>query len=147
MERADFTFQLAPKLHRQIAEDELEKIYSEIEVPLIPLLYEIEMAGMKVNAEELNTFSEFVIKELETLSAKIFEISGREFNIGSPKQVGEVLTELNIETKHKTPTGQISTSKDVLNELAETYEIAQFVIDYRELDKLKSTYSDVLADI
>ena len=78
------------------------------------------------------------------MSAKIFEISGREFNISSPKQVGEVLTELNIETKHKTPTGQISTSKDVLNELAETYEIAQMVIDYRELEKLKTTYSDVL---
>lgn len=144
LERADFTFQLAPKLHRQIAEDELENIYSEIEMPLIPLLYKIEMAGMKVNGEELIAFSEYVIKELETLTAKIFEISGREFNIGSPKQVGEVLTELNIETKHKTPTGQISTSKDVLNELAETYEIAQHVIDYRELDKLKSTYSDVL---
>ncbi len=144
LERADFTFQLAPKLHRQIAEDELENIYSEIEVPMIPLLYEIEMAGMKVNAEELNTFSKFVIEELESLSAKIFEIAGREFNIGSPKQVGEVLTELNIETTHKTPTGQISTSKDVLNELALTYDIAQYVIDYRELDKLKSTYSDVL---
>lgn len=144
LERADFIVQLTPQFRRQIIEDDLEKIYAEIEMPMIPVIYDIEMAGMKVNAEELNEFSEFVINELESLSAKIFEIAGREFNIGSPKQVGEVLTELNIETTHKTPTGQISTSKDVLNELAETYEIAKLVIDYRELDKLKSTYSDVL---
>ncbi|MEZ5428163.1 MAG: DNA polymerase I [Pyrinomonadaceae bacterium] len=144
MERADMVFQLAPVLRRRIAEDGLEKIYSEIELPMIPLLYRIEMAGMKVDAEALKGFSDFISTELETLSGKIYEIAGREFNINSPKQVGEVLTELNIETRHKTPTGQISTSKDVLNELAETYEIAQLVIDYRELDKLKSTYSDVL---
>lgn len=143
-ERADFTFQLAPFLHKQIVDDGLEEIYTAMELPMISLLYQIEMAGMKVDDVALKGFSDFISTELETLSAKIFEISGREFNISSPKQVGEVLTELNIETKHKTPTGQISTSKDVLNELAETYEIAQLVIDYRELEKLKSTYSDVL---
>jgi DNA polymerase-1 len=143
-ERADFTFQLAPFLHKQIVDDGLEEVYTEMELPLISLLYKIEMTGMKVDDTALKGFSDFISTELETLSAKIFEISGREFNISSPKQVGEVLTELNIETKHKTPTGQISTSKDVLNELAETYEIAQMVIDYRELEKLKTTYSDVL---
>ncbi|MEK7723753.1 MAG: DNA polymerase I [Acidobacteriota bacterium] len=143
-ERADFTFQLAPMLRRKIEEDGLGKVYTEMELPLIPLLYEIEMAGMKVDVFALRGFSLFITTELETLREKIFAIAGREFNIGSPKQVGEILQELNIETGKKTATGQISTSKDILTELALTYDIAQFIIDYRELDKLKSTYSDVL---
>ena len=143
-ERADFTFQLAPILRQQIVENGLEEIYTTMELPLISLLYRIEMTGMKIDDVALKGFSDFISTELETLKEKIFKITNREFNISSPKQVGEALTELNIETRHKTPTGQISTSKDVLNELAETYEIAQFIIDYRELEKLKSTYSDVL---
>jgi DNA polymerase-1 len=143
-ERADYAFQLAPKFRRKIEEDDLVKIYCEIEIPLIPILYEIEMAGMKVDVAALRTFSEFVTKELDSLGGKIYALAGREFKINSPKQVGEVLQELNIETGRKTATGQISTSKDILTELAETYEIAQMIIDYRELDKLKATYSDSL---
>ena len=144
VERADFVFQLAPILRKKIQEDGLEQIYREIELPLIPLLFRIEVAGMKVNEEALKGFSDYVSTELETLSEKIFAISGREFNIASPKQVGEVLAELNIETGKKTATGQISTSKDLLVELGEKYEIARLIIDYRELDKLKATYSDAL---
>ena len=146
-ERADFAFQLAPLLRKKIEEDGLEQIYTEIELPLVPLLYRIEVAGMKVDVEALKGFSDFVATELEDLSEKIFAISGREFNIGSPKQVGEVLQELNIETGKKTATGQISTSKDILLELAEKYEIAQLIIDYRELDKLKATYADALPEL
>ena len=143
-ERADFAYQLAPSFRKKIEEDGLEKIYTEIEMPLIPLLYKIEMSGMKVDAEALRGFSDFVATELEGLSEKIFKLAGREFNINSPKQVGEVLAELNIESKRKTATGQISTSKDVMLEIAENYEIAQFILDYRELDKLKATYADAL---
>ncbi|MGI9035315.1 MAG: DNA polymerase I [Pyrinomonadaceae bacterium] len=143
-ERADFVFQLAPHLRRKLQEDELEKIYTEIELPLAPLLYEIEMAGMKVDVDALKGFSDFVSTELETLREKIYRISGREFNIASPKQVGEILQELNIAGGKKTATGQVSTSKDILLELAENYEIAQLIIDYRELDKLKATYADAL---
>jgi DNA polymerase I len=99
---------------------------------------------MKVNEEALKGFSDYVSTELETLSEKIYAISGHEFNIASPKQVGEVLAELNIAGTKKTATGQISTSKDILLELAETYEIARLIIDYRELDKLKATYADAL---
>ncbi len=143
-ERADFVFQLAPMLRKKIIEDELEQIYAEIEMPLIPVLYQIEMAGMKVDVGALKGFSDFVSTELEGLREKIFAISTREFNINSPKQVGEILQELNIATGKKTATGQISTSKDILTELALKYEIAQFIIDYRELDKLKATYSDAL---
>ncbi len=143
-EKADFCFQLAPMFRKKIIEDGLEEIYKNIELPLEPLLYEIEMAGMKVDVAALKGFSDFVSTELEDLSKKIYAISGREFNINSPKQVGEVLQELNIETGKKTATGQISTSKDILLELAETYDIAQLIIDYREFDKLKATYADAL---
>ncbi|HEY0429225.1 MAG TPA: DNA polymerase I [Pyrinomonadaceae bacterium] len=143
-ERADFVFQLAPLLRKKILEDGLEQIYTEIELPLVPLLYRIEVAGMKVDVDVLKAFSDYVSTELDALREKIFAISGREFNIGSPKQVGEILEELNIATGKKTATGQVSTGKDILLELAEKYEIAQLIIDYRELDKLKATYADAL---
>ena len=143
-ERADFGFQLAPMLRKRLIEDDLEKIYANIELPLERVLAEIEKAGMKVDADKLNAFSELISTDLEKLREKIFGIAGHEFNIGSPKQVGEILQELNIETGRKTATGQVSTSRDILVELAATYEIAQLIIDYRELDKLKATYSDTL---
>lgn len=143
-ERADFINQLAPVLRKKIAEDGLKQIYTEIEMPVTPVIYHIELAGMKVDETALKGFSDFVSTELETLREKIYAIAGREFNIGSPKQVGEVLQELNIAGGKKTATGQISTSKDILLELAENYEIAQLIIDYRELDKLKATYADAL---
>ena len=143
-ENADFVARLAPILRNKIRVNDLEKVYAEIELPLIPILADIELAGMKVDGASLTTFSEFISKELASLSEKIMKIAGREFNIGSPKQVGEIFGELNIETGRKTATGQISTSHDVLVELAETYEIAQHIIDYRELDKLRATYADAL---
>jgi DNA polymerase-1 len=144
LERADFAFQLAPLLRKKIEEDGLAEIYKEMELPLIPLLYRMETAGLKVDTKVLGGISDFISTELETLGAKIFELAGREFNVGSPKQVGEVLQELNIGSSKKTATGQMSTSKDVLTELAETYELPRLIIEYRELDKLKATYSDVL---
>ena len=143
-ENADFAARLAPVLRARIRENDLEKVYAEIEMPVIDVLTDIELVGMKVNGESLVAFSATISKDLAELSKKIFEIAGREFNIGSPKQVGEIFGELNIETGKKTATGQISTSHDVLVELAQTYEIAQFIIDYREMDKLKATYADAL---
>ncbi len=143
-ERADMVYQLVPQFRKKIAEDELTRIYDEIEVPLEAILADIETAGMKIDSEALHDFSEKISKELETLSERVFKIAGREFNIGSPKQVGEVFQDLNIATGKKTATGQISTSKDVLAELAVDHEIAQLIIDYREMDKLKATYADSL---
>ena len=135
---------MPPVLRNKIDEAGLAPVYDEIEIPLIPVLADIEMAGMKVDGKSLEAFSEFISTELDGLREKIFAISGREFNISSPKQVGEILNELNIDTGRKTATGQVSTSRDILVELALTYDIAQLIIDYRELDKLKATYSDVL---
>ncbi len=144
METADFTARLTPVLRAKIRQDRLEKMYADIEMPVIDVLTDIELVGMKVDGDALNKFSADISEELAKLSEKIFEIAGREFNIGSPKQVGEIFGELNIATGKKTATGQISTSHDVLVELALTYEIAQFIIDYREMDKLKATYADAL---
>lgn len=143
-ERADFAFQLAHGLRKKLQEDNLEQIYTDIELPLVPLLYQMEMSGLKVNVEALKGLSDFISIETEDLSKKIYELAGREFNIGSPKQVGEVLAELNIGSNKKTATGQMSTSKDVMLELAETYELPRLVLDFRELDKLRATYADAL---
>ncbi|MCB1023611.1 MAG: DNA polymerase I, partial [Acidobacteria bacterium] len=146
-ERSDFVAQLVPMFEKKIAEDKLEQVYEEIELPLVPILYEIEMTGMKLNVGDLREVSKFLSSEIDKISLKIYELGGREFNINSPKQVGEVLQELNIETKFKTPTGKISTSKDALQEIGETYEIAKLIIEFRELDKLKSTYADTLPEM
>ncbi len=142
--RADWAYQLTPMLRDRIVADGLWNVYSEIELPLEPIIADIERAGMKVDADALHTFSEYISKELDALKEKIFAISGREFNIGSPKQVGEVLGDLNIATGKKTATGQVSTSRDVLEELAIDYDIARYIIEYREFDKLKATYADSL---
>ncbi len=143
-ERADWVFQLAPIVRSKIVDAGMTKLYDEIELPIQQVIADIEMAGMKVDGDYLREFSEFISKELDILRGKIYEAAGREFNIGSPKQVGEIFEELNISTGRKTATGQVSTSRDVLDELAHTYEIAQFIIDYREMDKLKATYADAL---
>jgi len=143
-ESADIVARLAPRMRQTIRENDLEKVYAEIELPIVPVLVDIEMAGMKVDGDALVKFSAFITEELETLREKIYSIAGREFNIGSPKQVGEIFHELNIDTGRKTATGQVSTSRDILDELAQNYEIAQFIIDYREMDKLKATYADSL---
>jgi len=143
-EAADLTAQTAKVLYERILEKKLETIYSEVELPLAPLLYRMEKAGIKVDRSVLADLSSFLGEELAKLTGKIYELSGREFNIGSPKQVGEVLSELDIVSGRKTSTGRISTSKAVLEELAQTYELPRLIIEYRELDKLKSVYTDAL---
>jgi DNA polymerase-1 len=143
-EAADLTWQTAKILRQRILEKKLETIYSEVELPLAPLLYQMEDAGIKVDRQVLADLSAFLGQELEKLTLRIYQLAGHEFNIGSPKQVGEVLSELDIVSGRKTATGRISTSKAVLEELAQTYELPRLIIDYRELDKLKSVYTDAL---
>ncbi|MDQ1729721.1 MAG: polymerase [Pyrinomonadaceae bacterium] len=141
---ADLTVRTAKVLHQRILETKLETIYSELELPLAPLLFRMERAGLKVDRATLNDLSNYLGLELRQLTIKIYELAGREFNIGSPKQVGEVLSELEMTSGRKTSTGRISTSKAVLEELAQTFELPRLIIDYRELDKLKSVYTDAL---
>ena len=139
-EVADIAARVAPVLREKLRSNDQERVYADIELPTIDVLAEMELVGMKVDGEALIRFAADIKEQLAALSARLFAIAGREFNIGSPKQVGEVFSELNIETGKKTATGQISTSHDVLVELAQTYEIAQLIIDYREMDKLRATY-------
>jgi DNA polymerase I len=141
---ADLTARTAKVLHQRILEKKLETIYSEMELPLAPLLYRMERMGLKVDRSVLSDLSNYLGLELRKLTVKIYELAGREFNIGSPKQVGEVLSELEMTSGRKTSTGRISTSKAVLEELAQTFELPRMIIDYRELDKLKSVYTDAL---
>ncbi|HJQ30792.1 MAG TPA: DNA polymerase I [Pyrinomonadaceae bacterium] len=144
-EAADFTAQVADVLHGRILEQGLEAIYNEIELPIAPLLYRIERAGLRVDTSVLGELSALFGAELEKLTAQIYKAAGREFKINSPKQVGEVLEELNISTGRKTATGQVSTSRAVLDELAaQGYELPRLLIEFRELDKLKATYTDAL---
>lgn len=141
---ADLTARTAKILRQRIVEQKLETIYTEMELPLAPLLFRMERAGLKVDRATLKDLSNYLGLELNKLTLKIYELAAREFNIGSPKQVGEVLSELNIMSGRKTSTGRISTSKAVLEELALTHELPKLIIEYRELDKLKSVYTDAL---
>ncbi len=141
---ADLTARTAKVLRHRIFNQKLETIYSEVELPLAPLLYQMERAGLKVDRSVLAELSSYLGQELHKLTIKIYQLAGREFNIGSPKQVGDVLGELAIVSGRKTSTGRVSTSKAVLEELAQTHELPRLIIEYRELDKLKSVYTDAL---
>jgi DNA polymerase-1 len=143
-EVADLTAQTAPALRKRIDEKDLTSIYHDIELPLAPLLYRMERAGIRVDLNVLAELSHHLGVELEKLTTKICQIAGREFNINSPKQVGECFEELNILSGRKTSTGRVSTSKAVLEELALTHELPRLIIEYRELEKLKSVYTDAL---
>jgi DNA polymerase-1 len=143
-EIADWTAQVAKELRKRIDEKDLGSIYREIELPLAPLLYRMERAGMRVDTEVLAELSQHLGEELAKLTDQICKLAGREFNINSPKQVAECFEELNIVSGRKTSTGRVSTSRAVLEELAQTYELPRLIIDYRELDKLKSVYTDAL---
>jgi DNA polymerase I len=143
-EVADLTAQVARVLSQRIDEKDLGSIYREIELPLAPMLYRIEQAGIRVDLNVLNELSHHLGGELAKLTDKICQLAGREFNINSPKQVAECFESLNIVSGRKTSTGRVSTSKAVLEELAHTYELPRLIIEYRELDKLKSVYTDAL---
>jgi DNA polymerase-1 len=145
-EAADLTAQVTGVLRKRIDEKDLGMIYREIELPLAPLLYRMERAGLCVDTEVLAELSCHLGRELEKLTEKICQLAGREFNINSPKQVAECFEALNIVSGRKTSTGRVSTSKAVLEELAQTYELPRLIIEYRELDKLKSVYTDALPD-
>ncbi|MDX2042808.1 MAG: DNA polymerase I [Acidobacteriota bacterium] len=153
---AELNFRLADAMNSKIADDKLQfdfqqqtldYVYQQIEMPLIPLLCEIENAGFRVDTDVLAKLSVEMADEIERLSKQIYEQAGREFNIASPQQLGEVFEELNYEVSKRTATGQISTSRDVLDELAEKYELPKLVIDHRELSKLKSTYVDAFPSL
>ncbi len=125
---------------------ELRKLYDEIELPLVPVLAEMERTGIKIDRSILQKMSSAMEKQLADLTSRIYQAAGAEFNINSPKQLGEILFEkLNLPNKKKTrKTGGYSTDQAVLEELAQTYELPKLILEYRQVAKLKSTYVDAL---
>ena len=131
---ADFTARVAPILRERIDEKDLGSIYRDVELPLAPLLYRMERAGMRVDTDVLANLSQHLGDELERLTGQICQMAGREFNINSPKQVAECFEAMNIISGRKTSTGRVSTSKAVLEELALTHDLPRLIIEYRELE-------------
>ena len=137
---------LVPTLRAQVEEHKLTSVYETIDLPLVPVLYGMERVGVRVNLGALDELSQRFGSEIQRVSELIFEHSGRRFNINSPKQLGEVLfTHMGLPKPLIYGKGKkISTAQDVLENLAEQHEIAQHVIEFRHLSKLKSNYVDAL---
>lgn len=147
-EDADVTFQLYELFAPQLAKENLEDLFYNVEMPLMKVLAKIELTGVKLDNNWLAQESKDLENDLKILESKIFELSGEEFNMNSPKQLGEILFEkMQLDPKaKKTKTGQYATSEDVLQKLSSKHEIIPQILEYRTLQKLKSTYVDALPD-
>ncbi|MFY8021756.1 MAG: DNA polymerase I, partial [Bacteroidia bacterium] len=144
-EDADITYQLKQKLAPELIEKSALDLFNKIELPLVHVLSDMEMEGIRINSDFLNAYSKELEIEIQKLEKRIIELAGVPFNISSPKQLGEVLFEhLKLDPKaKKTKTGQYQTGEDILQGLSE-HEIARCILDVRQLQKLKSTYVDAL---
>ena len=147
-EDADITFQLKDKLHPILAQNPSAiKLFEDVEMPLTQVLCDIEMEGVKLDTDFLGAMSKVLEKDMLEVQTIIFGLAGQEFNINSPKQLGEILFDkLKLDPKaKKTKTGQYMTGEDILSKLElQNHEIARKILDFRELQKLKSTYVDAL---
>jgi len=146
VEDADVTLQLKEHFQKELGEANTQKLFDDIEIPLVQVLADMELEGINLNQEFLGSLSEALNNDITSLEKSIYEEAGEEFNIGSPKQLGEILFDKLklVDKPKKTRTGQYSTAEDVLSYLAPDHEIVQHVLDYRGLSKLKSTYVDAL---
>jgi DNA polymerase-1 len=145
-ERADLTRQLANRLAPLLVTDDLERVYRDLEMPLLPVLADIERTGILVDRAILAKQSERIERDLDALTFRIYSLAGQEFNVNSPKQLGEILFDkLQLPALKKTgKTRSASTAVEVLEELAQTHELPRLILDWRGLHKLKSTYIDAL---
>jgi DNA polymerase-1 len=145
-ESADITGRLAGALRSEIEQAGLSQLYEEMDLPLVPVLARMEQAGVKIDTSALSQMSSELEREIAIKAKEIYDAAGMEFNVGSPKQLGDVLfNRMNLPKPVKYGKGRtISTAVDVLEELAENHPIARMVLDYRQLTKLKSTYVDAL---
>ena len=146
LESADVCGRVTASLRQEIESGGLRKLYEEIEFPLVPVLARMEQAGVKIDTAVLGEMSSRLEIEIRCKAKEIHELAGVEFNINSPKQLGDVLfNKLNLPKPMKQGKGRvISTAVDVMEELALTHEVPRLVLDYRQLSKLKSTYVDAL---
>jgi DNA polymerase I len=145
-ERTDKTFQLKEPVEKELDLRGHGKLLNDIELPLLKVLAAMEFEGVKVDIKALNRMSEELRSETEKVQREIFELAGVEFNIGSPKQLGEVLFEkMKLgEKPKKTKSGQYATGEDILVALSSQHDIAKKILDYRVYDKLRSTYVEAL---
>jgi len=137
---------LLPDLRSDAEQAEVARVYTDIDLPLAPVLYRMEHAGIRIDTAVLSDLSSRFAVEIERISERIFELAGRRFNINSPKQLGEVLFKhMGLPTPTVRGKGKVvSTAQDVLEQLAESHEVPKLVLEFRHLAKLKSTYIDAL---
>jgi DNA polymerase-1 len=147
-EDADITLQLHEHLWGELKKNKsLKKVYVEIEQPLVPILLDMEESGVLIDRSMLKKQSGELAKTMIGLEEKAHELAGGPFNLGSPKQLQQILFEdQGLPVIRKTPKGQPSTAEDVLQELADDYELPQVILEYRSVSKLKSTYTDKLPE-
>lgn len=148
-EDADITLQLKQKLAPILKENAVTKLFEEVELPLVSVLADIEYNGVKIDTEALAAMSGELQEESLKAQTEIFELAGEEFNIASPKQLGIVLFDKMklIDKPKKTKTGQYATGEDILSKLAAEHDIARRILEFREYQKLKSTYVDALPNM
>jgi DNA polymerase I len=145
-EQADVSLQLKKKLTIELQKRGHARLMTDVEMPLLHVLAEMEFEGVKVDARVLSKMSDELRVETERVQKEIYQLAGAEFNIGSPKQLGEILFDKLklVDKAKKTKTGQYATGEEVLVTLANQHPIAKKIIDYREYEKLRSTYVDAL---
>jgi DNA polymerase-1 len=146
VEDADVTLQFKDIFIAGMKKCDVERVFREVENPLVPVLTDMEFEGVRIDVDFLNEYSKLLERESKVHEEKVYEAAGVRFNLGSPKQLGEVLFEkLKLDPKaRKTKTGQYATGEDVLRKLANEHPVADDILAYREYSKLKSTYVDAL---
>jgi len=147
-EDADITWRLWETFKPQLHREQVTTVYETMERPLVPVLAEMEMTGIKVDRDVLSRMSNAFAQKMAGLEAEIHELAGETFNVGSPKQLGEILFDkMSLEGGKRGKTGAYATGADVLEDLAsEGHDLPARVLDWRQLSKLKSTYTDALQD-
>ncbi|RLJ99951.1 DNA polymerase I [Ruegeria conchae] len=144
-EDADITLRLWELFKPQLHQVQVTTVYETLERPLVPVLKEMEMHGIKVDRDVLSRMSNAFAQKMAGLEAEIHELAGESFNVGSPAQLGEILFDkMGLEGGKKGKTGKYSTGADILEDLATEHELPRRVLDWRQLSKLKSTYTDAL---
>lgn len=148
VEDADITYQLAEQFRPELTEANTETLFNDIEVPLLRVLADMELEGINLDKDFLQSLSADLDNDIKNLETQIYETAGEQFNIASPKQLGEILFDKMklVDKPKKTKTGQYSTAEDVLSYLAKDHQIIQNVLEFRGLSKLKSTYVDALPE-
>ena len=144
-EDSDITLSLKEKLAPMVTEREVEEVFRKVEMPLVPVLTEMENTGVKIDVDQLKIQSEDLKERMDLLEARIYDLAGMRFNINSPTQMAEILFDrLKLPTGKKTGTGKFSTREEELVRLSELHEMPESILQFRQLGKLKSTYVDAL---